>query len=155
MKFTPFDLEYSQSVWEQKVDFNLTESGVHPITLAELIKGDENLIEQLLKLEINYPHVNGIPRLRELIASLYEGASIENVLVTVGAAEANQIILQTLLETGDEFATVTPTYKQAWGIATNNGNSVSTFKLDPEQAWALDIDELNRVVKQDKDIIDE
>ncbi len=153
MKFTPFDLEYSQSVWEQKVDFNLTESGVHPLTLAELIEGDENLFEQLLKLEINYPHVNGIPRLRELIASLYEGASIENVLVTVGAAEANQIILQTLLEPGDEFATVTPTYKQVWGIAANNGNSVSTFRLNPEQAWALDIDELNRVVTNNTRII--
>ena len=38
---------------------------------------------------MNYPFVNGIPVLRERIAALYEGASPENVLVTVGAIEAN------------------------------------------------------------------
>ena len=86
MKFIPFDLEHAQSIWEQKVEFNLTESGVHPITLNELIGDDQDLFDKLLRLEINYPHVNGIPRLRELIASLYEGAATDNVLVTVGAA---------------------------------------------------------------------
>ena len=101
MKFIPFDLEHAQSIWEQKVEFNLTESGVHPITLNELIGDDQDLFDKLLRLEINYPHVNGIPRLRELIASLYEGAATDNVLVTVGAAEANQIIMQTLLDAGD------------------------------------------------------
>ena len=127
MKFTPFDLEYSQSVWEQKVDFNLTESGVHPITLQELIGNDESLLNKLLSTEINYPHVNGGPQLRESIASLYNQATINNVLVTVGAAEANQIVMQTLLEDGDELATITPTYKQVWGIAENQGYKVKTF----------------------------
>ena len=49
MKFKPFDLEYSQSVWEQEVDFNLTESGVHPISLRELIGDNESLLENLLE----------------------------------------------------------------------------------------------------------
>ena len=53
MKFTPFDLEYTQSVWEQKVEFNLTESGVHPITLQELIGDDPDLLNRLLQLEID------------------------------------------------------------------------------------------------------
>ena len=153
MKFTPFDLEYSQSVWEQAVDFNLTESGVHPVSLQELIGDDPSLIDRLLKLEINYPHVNGIPRLREHIASFYDGASIDNVLVTVGAAEANQIIMQALLEPGDEVATLTPTYKQVWGIALNSGHRVSTFNLDPGQAWALDIDQLQAAVNDRTRII--
>ena len=41
MKFTPFDLEYIQSKWEQVVEFNLTESGVHPISLADIIRFDD------------------------------------------------------------------------------------------------------------------
>ena len=148
MKFTPFDLEQSQSIWEQNVDFNLTESGVHPISLEELIGEDKNLLEQLLKLEINYPHVNGIPELRENIARLYPGASAENILVTVGAAEANQIIMQTLLEEGDEIASLSPTYKQVWGIASNKGHMVRPFHLDPNREWALDIEDLHRQVGQ-------
>jgi len=53
MSFTPFDLEYTQSLWEQKVDINLTESGVHPIRLDELLGGDESMFSELLATEIN------------------------------------------------------------------------------------------------------
>ena len=153
MKFTPFDLEYTQSIWEQKVEFNLTESGVHPITLKELIGDDAELHDRLLQLEINYPHVNGIPPLRENIAALYEGAGTENVLVTVGAVEANHIIMQTLLEDGDELATLTPTYKQVWGIAANSNHPVKPFRLDPDKAWALDIEDLHRQVNEKTKVI--
>lgn len=153
MKFYPFDLEHTQSIWEQKVEFNLTESGVHPITLNELIGDDPDLLDKLLRLEINYPHVNGSPRLRELIASLYRGASVENVLVTVGAAEANQIIMQTLLKDGDEIASLSPTYKQVWGIAANAGYSVKSFRLDQDKQWQLDLDELKHQVNDKTKII--
>lgn len=151
--FKNFELEHCQSVWEQQVEINLTESGVHPISLKELIGEDSTLQENLLNLEINYPHVNGNPLLRERIAKLYSGASAENVLVTVGAAEANQIVIQTLLNPGDEMTTVSPTYKQVWGIAENFGATVKPFRLDPGQGWALDIDDLNRQVNEKTKLI--
>ena len=153
MPFTIFDLEHTQSIWEQKVDINLTESGVHPIRLDELLDGDAEKLADLLSCEINYPHVNGIPELRENIAALYDRASIENVLVTVGAAEANNIIMETLMEPGDELACMSPTYKQVWGIAQNSGNEVRPFHLLSEEAWALDVDELNRQVTDKTRII--
>ena len=53
-KFQAFELEYCQSIWEQKVEINLTESGVHPVTLSELIGDDSDLQEKLLALEINH-----------------------------------------------------------------------------------------------------
>lgn len=46
MQFTPFDLEHTQSVWEQKVAVNLTESGVHPLRLEELLDGNEGLLKK-------------------------------------------------------------------------------------------------------------
>ena len=144
MTFTPFDLEYTQSIWEQQVDINLTESGVHPIRLDDLLGGDEGKIEELLATELNYPHVNGNPALRQNIAALYDGADVDNVIVTVGAAEANNIIMQTLMEPGDELLTQTPTYKQVWGLAENGDHRVSAFSLLPDAGWAVDIDELNR-----------
>ncbi len=146
MQFTPFDLEYTQSIWEQKVDINLTESGVHPIRLDELLGDDEEKLASLLSTEINYPHVNGNPELRENIATLYSGAGVDNVLVTVGAAEANNIVMQTLMEEGDELATQAPTYKQVWGLAENKGCVVRPFHLDPDDAWRMDLDDLNAQV---------
>lgn len=146
MTFTPFDLEYTQSIWEQKVDINLTESGVHPIRLDELLGDDKDQLAALLATEINYPHVNGNPELRESIAGLYNGAKIGNVLVTVGAAEANNIVVQTMLQPSDVLLTQAPTYKQVWGLAQNLGCEVVPFHLLPEQGWRLDVDELNAVV---------
>jgi aspartate/methionine/tyrosine aminotransferase len=153
MQFTPFDLEYTQSVWEQKVDINLTESGVHPIRLDELLGGDEDKLASILATEINYPHVNGNPELREAIAGLYNGATVPNVIVTVGAAEANNLIIQTLMDQGDELVTQTPTYKQVWGLAENNGNRVRPFHMLPDSGWALDVDDLNAQISDKTRII--
>ena len=146
MQFTPFALEYTQSIWEQKVDFNLTESGVHPIRLDDLLGDDKDKLAELLATEINYPHVNGNPELRENIAALYSGAGVGNVLVTVGAAEANNVAIQTLLEPGDELATQAPTYKQVWGLAQNKGCDVKAFHLLPDEAWRLDAGDLGAQV---------
>lgn len=153
MSFTPFDLEYTQSLWEQKVDINLTESGVHPLRLDELLGGDEGKLAEMLATEINYPHVNGNPVLRESIAGLYDGAAVPNVLVTVGAAEANNIIMQTLMRPGDELLTQTPTYKQVWGLAENSAHTVKSFRMQSDNGWALDIDELNAQVTDKTRII--
>ena len=153
MSFMPFDLEYTQSLWEQKVDINLTESGVHPIRLDELLGDDRDKVDELLATEINYPHVNGNPELRERIAGLYSGATVPNVLVTVGAAEANNIVMQTLLRPGDEMVTQTPTYKQVWGLAANAGHTVKSFAMNPDAGWALDVDDLNAKVDEKTRII--
>ena len=37
MRFFPFDLERWQSTWETRVRFNLSESGVHPLSVQELL----------------------------------------------------------------------------------------------------------------------
>lgn len=153
MSFTPFELEYHQSIWEQIVDFNLTESGVHPMQLSQLLDGNNQLLEKLLTTEINYPHVNGNPELRQNIAHLYNGADVPNILVTVGAAEANHIIMQTLMEPGDEILSQTPTYKQVWGIALNGGHKVNTFRLMSENGWAVDLDELRQNITPKTKII--
>lgn len=141
-EFIPFEMERAMSKFEQEVQFNLSESGVHPMTLGALLEHSPVAMEQLLATEINYPHVNGIPRLRTNIAATYEGATRRNVLVTVGAIEANYIAIRTMLEPGDEIIDMQPNYKQIWGIAKNHGLVVKTFSLRPDSGWAPDLDEL-------------
>ena len=45
MKIEEFQLERTESLWENTVDYNLTETGIHPFTLEELL--DEEGIEKL------------------------------------------------------------------------------------------------------------
>ncbi len=145
--FQPFDMERMMSKWENVVKYNLSESGAHPATVRELL-GDWTLIEDLLDTELNYPQANGIIELREHIADLYPGATPDNVLVTVGCAEANFITLQTLLTAGDEMVMMLPNYMQVWGIGHNYGFQVKAFHLQEELGWAPNLDELNEVVTE-------
>lgn len=144
-KFIPFELERRQSLWENIVEYNITESGVHPMTIRELFD-DPEMIEELLDLELNYPQTNGTVELRENIAGMYPGATRDNVQVTIGCAQANFTALMTVLQPGDEIAVMLPNYMQIWGIGQNFGFPINPFTLKEELDWGLDIDELNRAV---------
>ncbi len=141
-QFEPFAIERMMGKWENTVDINLSESGVHPMTLAELLAMNGTTVDSLADVEINYPQANGQPQLRRTIAALYDGANEDNVLVTVGAAEANFLTIQTLLEAGDEAVIMRPNYMQVWGAAKNRGVHIKDFNLLEENGWAPDLAQL-------------
>lgn len=143
--FQPFVMERLMSKWENLVEYNLSESGVHPAALRELVPEAAD-VDRLLSIDLGYAQSNGTPELRERIAALYPGATPDNVLVTVGCIEANFISLQTLVAPGDEVAIMTPNYLQLWGCASNLGAAVKTFHLDPDRGWTLDLESLRRAV---------
>ena len=145
-EFQIFLMERMMSEYEQTVEYNLSESGVKPVPLKELIAGQPGYEQRLLDTELNYPYANGNPDLRENIAAMYDGATADNVLVTVGAAEANYITTHTILSPGDEIAVMLPNYMQVWGVAKNLGAVVREFHLREELGWGLDVDELNDAV---------
>jgi hypothetical protein len=151
-EFITFALERTQSLWENEVDYNLTESGVHPMTIQELVQ-ESSEIEALLNMPLNYPQTNGIPELRAVVSGLYEGATRDHVLVTVGAIQANFSTLLTMLGADDELAVMSPNYRQLWGMAQNLGFRVKTFSLSEDDDWALDIDELGTAVNEKTKII--
>lgn len=146
-RFQPFDMERMMSKWENVVEYNLSESGVQPITIRELVN-DPAVAEELLNTQLHYAQANGIIELREHIAALYPGAAPDNVLVTVGCAEANFVTLQTLLAPGDEMVMMLPNYMQIWGIAHNFGVRVRAFHLKEDRGWAPDLDELDDAVSE-------
>jgi aspartate/methionine/tyrosine aminotransferase len=152
-EFQPFVMEHKMGKWEVEVDYNLSESGVHPVKLRDLLDNDPERISQMLDTELNYPQVNGTPEIRQHIADMYEGAAPENVLVTVGAAEANFIAASSLAEPGEGIAVMVPNYMQIWGIAKNRGLDVKTFHLDADNAWQLDIDSLREAVTPNTKVI--
>lgn len=146
MNFQPFELERMLCRWENTVDYDLSESGVHPASLKQLIDRDPALLERLLAQPLNYAQTNGIPELRERIAALYPGADMDNVIVTVGCAEANYLAMQTVLSPGDEVAVLLPNYMQIPGIIHNRGMKLRPFYLREEKGWALDEASLSEAV---------
>jgi aspartate/methionine/tyrosine aminotransferase len=151
--FQPFVMEQMMSEWENRVDVNLSESGVHPMTLGELLAMDGREPNDLADTGMFYPQANGTVELREAIAALYPGATADDVLVTVGAAEANYLAIDTFLEPGDEVVIVLPNYMQVWGVARNHGAVVKEVYLDVDRDWALDANALDEAVTSDTRMI--
>ncbi|MGH9332490.1 MAG: aminotransferase class I/II-fold pyridoxal phosphate-dependent enzyme [Vicinamibacteria bacterium] len=141
MKYEPFVMERTQSIWEHRVELNLSESGVSPLTLGELLEGQD-----VLDTRLSYPPTQGTEELRERIADLYPGANSDSVLVTTGAAEANYIAVLSQLGPGDEAVVMMPNYMQVWGLARSLGATVKALNLREELSWAPDLDELRKLV---------
>jgi len=150
MKLETFALERLQSTWENRVAWNLSESGVQPLRLMELAD-TEALRDAVLAQELGYPQTNGTAALRTAIAALYDGATPDHVQVTNGGSEANCVVLMHLVEPGDEIVVMTPVYMQAWGLARALGGAVKAWPLrtvgDGAAArWRPDVEALRALV---------
>lgn len=144
MKIDLFQLERNQSLYENQVEYNLSDSGVHPCTLRELLNDEE--IEQLLNTSLGYGYTEGTPQLREAVSQWYPSANADNVLITHGASEANLIATASILSPGDELIFVIPNFMQIWGIARSLGVTVKTISLQEENGWQLDLDQLRSII---------
>jgi len=143
--FQPFLMERWQSLYEHEVEYNLADSAVRCAPLELLL--DDGDLERLARLELFYPPVNGSDLLRERIAATYTPQPpADEVLVTVGAAEANALVCQTLLEPGDRVTVIEPGYRQVRGLAENAGCAVDVVQLRFEDGWELDPDALRAAV---------
>ena len=145
MQIEPFELERWQSVWENRVELNISESGVHPLTTSELVP-DPAVLRKILDVPQYYPQTNGSEELRSLIAALYPGAKAENVLVTCGGSEANFMSTWALLEPGDEIVFMMPNYMQIAGLARSFGATVKPLWLREQLKWGIDTGDLARLI---------
>jgi aspartate/methionine/tyrosine aminotransferase len=150
MRMPRFHMERTQCLYEKDVRWNLSESGVEPLKVEELLGGDFDS-EALLGQSLKYPESNGSALLRERIALYYPGARTENVLVTTGCSEANYTTLWSLLEKSGRAAVMLPNYLQSWGLARGYAERVDAYHLGetrerPGRRWALDVESLERAV---------
>ena len=154
MNLEPFALERWQSIWEHRVEMNISESGVQPLRVEELLETDEDR-SALLAQELAYTQTNGTPELRAAIASMYPGATPDHVEVTNGGSEANCIVLWHLVQPGDAVVMMTPNYMQIDGIARGLGATVLEWPLvlDDGMRWGLDIAALDRLVTRQTRVI--
>lgn len=148
MKVEQFAMERMQSTYENQVEFNLSESGVRPLTARELL-ADAAALEALLDQPLAYTQSNGTPELRAAVAALYPGATTDHVEVTNGGSEANYVATWRLVEPGDEVVMLLPNYMQTWGLARAFGGTVREWPLIEDHArgrWRADVEALDTLV---------
>ncbi len=147
MRVEQFAMERMQSTWENRVDVNLSESGVHPMTPRELLQ--DTGLDVVLDQPLVYTQSNGTPELRALIASLYPESTPDHIQVTNGGSEANYISVWRLVEPGDEVVMLVPNYMQAWGVVRAFGGVIREWPLIEDLAarrWRPDLEALATLV---------
>jgi aspartate/methionine/tyrosine aminotransferase len=140
-----FAMERMQSTWENLVDYDMSESGVRPLTLRELVDMGFDL-DAFLDQPLGYSQSNGTIELRERLAAMYPGAGLDQIEVTNGTSEANYLIALSQLRPGDEVAMEVPNYMQMPGVARSLGVTVRTFSLRQDTGWEPDWNEFENAV---------
>ena len=156
MYIEPFGVELWMNEFETKCDYNLAETCVESITVAELLEitdQHQNSIEELLSLKLTYGAIEGSDRLRDAIAALYSNQSAHNTLVTHGTIGANSLVHQTLVSRGDKVIAVVPTYQQHYSIPASIGADVHLLTLKPENSFLPDLTELKKLATADTKLI--
>jgi len=149
MNIEVFKLERFQSLYENTVEYNLGDSGAHPLSLKECLRKEQ--IEELLETPCGYGHTLGSLELRKAIAKRYQNATESNILVTNGTAEANFFSTMTLVNPGDEIIYVVPNYLQILGLANMIGAKVHQIKLD--EHWQIPVDQVEKACTKNTKII--
>ena len=144
-------MERWESTWENRVQYNLSESGVHALKVNELLGGD---YDEFLGQYLGYGQTNGTEELRRTVAAIYPGAEAGNILITNGSAEANFVTMWSFLERGAEFVIMLPNYMQIWGLVKTFQAKVKPFKLHEAQSeWRPDIRALKKAVSRKTKLI--
>lgn len=157
MKIDLFEMERTQCLYESAVEFNLSESGVLPLTVNELLESQAEK-EKFLENQLWYCESDGSLLLRERIAQFYPDCKPENVTVTNGGSEANYMTLWTLLGNQGRLACMLPNYMQAWGLGRAYAEGVDTFNLvlheeHGQKRWALDVESFQRAMNSKTKVI--
>lgn len=146
MQLEEFTLERIQSLYENLVELNLSDSGVHPYKLKDLLTPEQQ--QEVLDIELGYGWTNGFTELRETIANLYQGRDSDEIIVTNGSAEANFLMVMSVLKPGDELIVVVPNYLQIAGWAKALGVTVKELPLLQDQGWLPDLARLESLITE-------
>jgi aspartate/methionine/tyrosine aminotransferase len=158
MKIDRFEMERTQCLFENEVRYNLSESGVSPLSLGEIASSVRQRAE-IDRLPLKYPHSTGRDSLRRNISRFYGLDDPASVLVTNGGSEANFTTLWGLVGPTDRISFMLPNYLQGWGVARAFGRRTDSFRLvmkrDPGGAWKwqLDLESLHKAVTKSTRVI--
>ncbi|MCZ4353804.1 aminotransferase [Roseovarius aestuarii] len=156
MKIKPFGVEIWMNEFENHCEFNLAETCVASLTIAQLLEmsgKNAEVLDDLLPMKMTYGAIEGSDRLRDAICTLYAGQKREDIIVTHGAIGANALVHEALVEPGDHVLSVRPTYQQHYSLPESYGATVDILHLRPENGFLPDLEDFARLIRPETKLI--
>lgn len=152
MKIRTFKVEQWMNEYENDAVYNLGETCIDSLKVGELLelcgKDPEEYLKGLADVRLTYGDIYGSPGFLKGVAGLYENLKPDQVIPTHGAVGANNMVITTLIEEGDNMVSVMPTYQQHYSIPESIGAEVRILQLKPENHFLPDLDELRQMVDE-------
>lgn len=158
MKIEQFALERWMTAYELHVEYDITESGIFPLTINELLaleppESRQQTLDSLLDLRLGYSEATGTLELRSRLAKTYQDCTPDNILVTTGAIEANFLLFNVLLQPGDHVIAPYPAYQQLYSVPRALGCEISLWQARPENGFRFDLDEFEVMIKPETRLV--
>jgi len=137
VKISNFKLERYFAEFEFSAKFLLSSSDCEPLGLNELLEmADNESLRQWNNLKLAYTESQGLPLLRDQIASMYEGIHSDQIII-LAPQEGIFLTMSTLLESGDEVVSTFPGYQSLYEVANSKGCKVSYWKPDQNHGFSI------------------
>jgi aspartate/methionine/tyrosine aminotransferase len=127
------------------IEYHLASSTGPHWTLRELLALEPELEEELRDLELIYSRATGGSPLREALAEML-GAEPSQVQIVTGAAEGLLILSVLAAESGANVVVPEPCFPPTRALPQAFGLEVRSYRLRAESGFALDLDEVKRMV---------
>lgn len=149
MRLPDFKVEQWMNDYENDAIYNMTDTCVKSLTLQELLDLEDFDFSNLI---LDYGQITGDIELKKEILSLYEHGTIDNITTAQGCLQANELVMNTLLEKGDEVICVVPGYQQFVDIPKSIGCKVRLIELD-EYDWQVGVKKFRGVLNSSTKMI--
>lgn len=155
MKIDNFKVEDWFNEFEKQAQYDMADTCVESLSISELLDitgNKEQHLNNIMTKKLNYGDIQGSERLKTAIKSLYENKSFP-LTITHGAIGANNLVMQALIEQGDEVISIIPTYQQHYSIPKSLGGKVKILFLKEENNWLPSVSELKILITKNTKLI--
>lgn len=154
MKIDKFKVEDWFNKYEKYSDYDMADTCVESLSLDDLfqiVSGKEKCLKEIMSKKLNYGEIQGSEELKTNIQKFHN--TDKPVTITHGAIGANSLVMNTIINSGDEVVSIIPTYQQHYSIPKSLGAKVKVLFLKEENNWLPDIEELKKLVNKKTKII--
>ena len=146
----PIEIEAPEEKGYDKLKFNLTESSYQDQSLQSLGLGGPEFLNRLIQLPLSYIDHRGLPELRSLIIQKSQNATLNDVLITPGAAGALFFVACALLDPKqqDEVIVLAPNYGTNLVTPKFLGIKIHQIPFTFENNYSIDIESVASLINK-------
>ncbi len=149
MNIKEFEVEKWMTDHEGDAKYNLTDTCIDAMTLKQLEElTNVPIMNTIQSIRFDYGPITGSDELKKAILTLYKSGDTENITITNGASSANELVMLTLLNSGDHVIALTPSYQQFYSFPESLGCTYDLIETKEENNWLPTIDDFKNNINE-------